>query len=532
MDTQILTEPTRPNLKLNVLLILIWIATAIFSGLRFYNLSQKMYWGDEVASSLRVSGILSKDLSRKLLSQEGQIVSASDMQNYLYEPSPKGLSAVVDSLSTEDAQHPPLVPILQFAWAKAFGAMPGNLRFVSAVFGFLSILAVFFLCLEMFQSIQIASIAGFLLSISPIQLIYSQQTREYSAWTFIILITTLLFLRALRKNGIKDWVFYGISMAAALYTYITSGFVLGAFLIFTFTNKDVPKQKKIYFLTTSGLCLFAFLPWANVILNSVSGVVKNNNWSGSPVGFFDYVFMSILNLSRNLFDVNTWGIWDHPIEIKWTLVPVFIAAGFGILGIYGITKKNANKSATLLLMICACSFLPWFLASLIFGGRYGLVPRYFMPSLVAVSIGLALSISDLLDRNRWSNKLGILILVTIFSFGSISFTKYFSSRSWWTTRPPQLAQDLEDFPTSEKSSLILADLSSTFALLSVSFYVPKNTNFRVEKSFEQLSNEPLPESFILFRPTQALENSLSHIYTFKEIGSGKFLKIASKKSSL
>ena len=59
-------------------LLILLVAISIF--FRFTDLSHKVYWVDEVFTSLRISGYSEKDVSQKLFS--GYLLNPSELQKY------------------------------------------------------------------------------------------------------------------------------------------------------------------------------------------------------------------------------------------------------------------------------------------------------------------------------------------------------------------------------------------------------------------------------------------------------------------
>ena len=152
------------------LTIFLWVVISVACTARFLNLDQKLVWGDEVFSSLRIAGITTNVFSSRLAAVKNKVITAKDLRNIVKPDGNSSYSAVINSLAVEDAQHPPLIPLLQFGWSKLFGSDPSQQRFLSATLGCLGILFIFLLALELFDPLT-ASIAAFFMALSPFQLI-------------------------------------------------------------------------------------------------------------------------------------------------------------------------------------------------------------------------------------------------------------------------------------------------------------------------------------------------------------------------
>jgi uncharacterized membrane protein len=113
-------------------------------------------------------------------------------------------------------------------WIKLFGNSVSYTRFLSVIFGFLSISLIFILTRQLVNT-EAALISSFLLSTSMLQVLYSQEVRLYALFTFLSLLSTYAFLRVYRSNHTK-YLLYFLAILASIYTnYLT------IFLIITFT---------------------------------------------------------------------------------------------------------------------------------------------------------------------------------------------------------------------------------------------------------------------------------------------------------
>jgi len=84
--------------------IIIILTLGIF--FRFVNLDKKIYWGDEVYTSLRLSGHLIEEVNKDIFN--GRIVSQEGIQKYQRINSDKGLVDTVKGLAVEELQLPTL----------------------------------------------------------------------------------------------------------------------------------------------------------------------------------------------------------------------------------------------------------------------------------------------------------------------------------------------------------------------------------------------------------------------------------------
>ena len=70
---------------------------------------------------------------------------------------------------------------------------------------------------------------------------YSQEVRGYTLLLLLLVVATLLYLRAMERSSWSTWTLYGIVMAAALMTQFFAGFVLVAHALGFLTRRPRPR---------------------------------------------------------------------------------------------------------------------------------------------------------------------------------------------------------------------------------------------------------------------------------------------------
>ena len=194
------------------------------------------------------------------------------MQRYLRlggESDRRRLSATVGSLAAEDPQHPPLYYLAGRLWVQFFGDSPAAVRSLAAVFGVLALPLVYWLCLEVFASEGTALVCVALVAVSPFFVLYSQEAREYSLWTAMLVLDACVFLRASRAGRSPAWIAYAAITAAALYVYPLTGLVAIGFGAFLFVRDRARFTSALAgWLIGSLAALAAFLPWLTIMRSS------------------------------------------------------------------------------------------------------------------------------------------------------------------------------------------------------------------------------------------------------------------------
>ncbi|MBD0343956.1 MAG: hypothetical protein ICV63_03805, partial [Coleofasciculus sp. Co-bin14] len=85
---------------------------------RFYNLDRKVYWHDEVYTSIRSFGYTQEEVIQQVF--DGRVIGIEDIQKYQRLNSEKSLSDTLYSL-VQHPEHPPLYYLMVRFWMQLFG---------------------------------------------------------------------------------------------------------------------------------------------------------------------------------------------------------------------------------------------------------------------------------------------------------------------------------------------------------------------------------------------------------------------------
>lgn len=226
---------------------LICLITLIAGMMRFYALSGKSFWVDEVIASL----VSSKPLDRIFM------------------------------LRVEDVSPPFRDYLAHFMFA-IFGKGEFALRFPSAFFGTLSIPLLYFIGMKWFHK-STGIIAAILLTISPYFLHHSQDGRMYPMFIFFSISGFILLLLALEKEQKTIWYWVGFIFITALNIYTTyfafwaliSQLTIAIMLIIWRKITEKRPMKLVWLkLGAIALCLVVililYLPWLPVLGGFIS----------------------------------------------------------------------------------------------------------------------------------------------------------------------------------------------------------------------------------------------------------------------
>src|SRR3972149_10544877 len=138
--------------------------------------------------------------------------------------------------------HPPLAKLIQAGSVKLLGDNSFAWRLPSALFGVLSVAAVYFLAITLFKSQPVALTAALLLSLDNLQLTMSRITmNDVFVTTFIVLALAFFYK--------KSWYLTGLFTGLALATKHSSIFLYPIFIFWFLYSRPRDLLKVVYCLT-------------------------------------------------------------------------------------------------------------------------------------------------------------------------------------------------------------------------------------------------------------------------------------------
>lgn len=163
-------------------------------------------------------------------------------------------------LRSFDDYKPALYAYLAIPTVELFGLNTYATRLPSAIFGILTVLAVYFLVKELFNKKGIALLSAFLLAISPWHIQFSRIAFETNVGLAFNIFTALFFIKGLKK----PWLLSLAAVSAALSIYVyQSEKIFTPLLVITLCfifYKDLFKLPKKYLLAALITGLIAIAP--------------------------------------------------------------------------------------------------------------------------------------------------------------------------------------------------------------------------------------------------------------------------------
>jgi uncharacterized membrane protein len=504
------------NIKwLKFILILVLCLGIIF---RFTNIDRKVYWIDEVHTSLRSSGYSRTEFVD--LAPENSLISIEDLQKFQKIHPDRNLWMGIKALAS--SEHSPLYYFLARLGMEAWGSSIFVTRIVAAFISLLAFPLIYLLALELFADRLTGWIAVALLAISPFHLLYAQEAREYSLLTFTILLSCLTFLKAVKNNTRNSWLLYSFSFALSLYAHSLAILVAIGHGVYLFLNRELVKQKlKLNYGISILLGILLFSPWIAVLIFNDDGV---GQWTERHIAFGVWLQRCLLNLSsiffdvqasypERLFDVET-GVdpsldWTNPIT--YLIIPL---VGSIIYSCYFL--RNTSKSSYLFIWcLIASTAITLSLPDLLISGQRSTVGRY----ITAVYLGIELAVAYCLSinirssgyKNSWKLITASLIILGVWCCGSIV-----QADTWWNKYSSYYNPQVAEIIDRSSNPLVISSTEKISRLTSLSYALQAKTKFILFP--EETTSIDLPSGFsdiYVFRPDDKLVEAIQNDPRYK-----------------
>jgi uncharacterized membrane protein len=403
---------------------LLLVIVLIFGiSFRFINLDQKIYWGDETYTSLRAAGYTVKQGTDHLYT--GQILSTQDLQRYQHPANDTKAVDVIRVLAEED-NHPPLYFLLARMWSQWFGDSAAAMRALSVCFSLLTLPLMYWLCLELFQASMVGWFSVTLIAVSPIFIRYAQESRHYSLWIALILISKILLLRGIRSKTKLHWFGYALSATSGLYTHLFSSLWLAGQGLYVIITERFRPSKTLFLCGITILFVFlTFIPWLVLLILNINSFISASNWIKQPLPISVLANAWSLNFSRTFI---SWESHYNGILI-YLAIPIVVLFVYAVLFLCQTTSK---RIWLLILTPAAVTAITLVLLDLIWGGQRSRIPQYFLPCYISIQITVAyLLASKFCHPGYFLRMFWRTITVLLISASILSCAINSQSETWW-----------------------------------------------------------------------------------------------------
>ncbi|PSB27336.1 glycosyltransferase family 39 protein [Chlorogloea sp. CCALA 695] len=490
------------------LLFIIIIFLGIF--FRITNIENKVYWVDEVATSIRVSGYTKQEVTQNLFNLK--LITVKDLQQYQKLTVQKDLTATIKAL-IKSPEHSPLYFILTRFWVQRFGSSVVATRSLSVVFGLLAIPCVYWLCQELFKTPLVSWVAVALFAVSPFYVAYSQEARPYSLWIVTILSSNIALLRAIRLKNKQSWLLYTVSLTISFYTSLFSIFVaIGQSIYIIFLEKfNLTKTVKRYLLAFT-LGIISFLPWLFIIFYNWQRFQDNTTWMRVPISLPIKIVIWIYSIAIVFVESPIYKGFDAIIITR--IVTDLSLFALIIWAFYFLLNQAPRAVKLFILTSTIVPTLLFILVDLIFDSKTSTAPRYIVPCQLGILLTLAYFLANKLLNKQffWRTILITLISIEIMSCIFILNTspKYQKTRNIYNI---PIAATLNQ----AKAPVLIAETKETLDIISLSYQLEATIKiqFLPQINLSQLINSC--ENVFLFNPSTIWQSQLTQQFKLKQV---------------
>lgn len=307
----------------------------------------------------RIAGVALLALALRLFRIDGQSAWFDEAFTIHASASPWG-----DMLRilVQDFNHPPLHSALVHWWFDVFGVGVLQARVLSAIFGTMAVVALYWLGSLLFDR-RTALLAALLLAISQLGIIYSQEARGYSLLVFLFAIASGFFVKAFRAGNISAFACFVATATLMLYVHYYAIFALGGFVIFALVFRARSSIPALWWVAAVGVIIVAYLPWLT------SGVVESavRNPQGAVS---DQLFARLASPLRALNWFNNGKVagvrdqapwWTLPAGFVLFTVPVLLALRAHLVkeGVrLGAASDGSDREADSVFLLAFLSVIP------------------------------------------------------------------------------------------------------------------------------------------------------------------------------
>ncbi|MEL6555481.1 MAG: glycosyltransferase family 39 protein [Cyanobacteria bacterium J06621_11] len=508
-------------------IIFILIGLGIF--FRLSNLSDPVYWVDEVATSMRISGYTQAEVVAAVATENP--ITIPDLQQFQTIRTDRELSDLSRVLS-QSPEHAPLYFILVRFWAELFGNSVTAMRSLSVLFNSLTIPVIFSLCKSYFQqnkTVQssnifndkelgsyrtgnaIAQSAAALFAISPFFIAYAQEARPYSLWILLLLLTYQYLWKSLQTNRWQHWFTYTFALTLTLYTslltvFIACGQTLAIFIVHRGDNRENNRKYLRPYLLTTTLAFLALSPWCWIILTRWQTLQSNTAWMRTPGSIFATLGTWFYSLAVLFFDV---PVATNPIIFALQALIATVTIALIGYATYVFIQQAPRPIWSLVLTNALAVPFSLLLIDLARNGQAAATPRYLMPTHLGAIIVLAYWLRAGLFSNSQKRRAAIsfILLVSLLSCLITQPSPYLKSRNLSNQDITTLLNEIPSLQLITTPHFIQDLISLSYQLEpDISLYILPTETASPETILTTKLDPQKPT--VLFAPSEAMRNEI------------------------
>ncbi|MHC5717318.1 MAG: glycosyltransferase family 39 protein, partial [Nostoc sp.] len=356
-------------------------------------------------------------------------------------------------------------------------------RSLSALISLFIFPSVYWLCIELFESSLVAWVAMALIAVSPLQLFFAQEARQYSLWMVEILLSSAILLQAIRQEKKENWLLYTLTLVLGLYTHLFTVLVMIAHGIYVVIQQQFHFTKTLLnYLFVNIAAFLMLLPWLIAIIPHINTALELTSgsavkWINNP---FELIAIFLIRVTRIFFDLNlTSDIFAfNSFTLEGSLFYSIPALIFSLsliiyLGFF-LIKFPINKTSLLIFILGGFPSLLLVIYDLISGGIRSIQVRYQLPFYLSLEIIVAYILAfNIFQKSNWQTKIPQFLIVGLLIAGLISDARFFQAENWWMQSDGEFIRETGQFLNQlEKPLLIINDSPVNLGgILTLSHYL-------------------------------------------------------------
>ena len=454
---------------------LLWLSlAAVLAGVvfRFSDLDVKTFWGDETYTLLRVSGYAQRDLDRL---SDGVPRGVDEVRFFQRVHGNRSIRDTINSLAVDEPQHPPLYFVAERLWINIFGDSLSAVRSLSAIAGTGALLGMFWLAAELFPGSNARFLAVALAAVSPFQVVYSHEAREYSAWSAITIIATAALLAAIRRRHLGWWVLYASTVAVGCYTDLIFVYVVAAHALTVLLLRPKLKLRTLSsFVAATAAGIVAFAPWLVTFYQHRAVLSDDIGWAAYPMPLPMYVAKLGFNAAAVFFDL---GFLSTRYAVLTALVLCVVMAALLCVARFAPLIVKA-----IVFPLVTTTSIVFIAGDLVHHSYYATAARYLVPVWIGFEIAVTYACVLYADRistpERWrvawrSTYVALIVL------GCVSNAIGVRQTIWWDNHDDVLAEPTAAAINSVASPLLLLRHDDMPRLLVLSRYLRDDARIEI-----------------------------------------------------
>ena len=320
---------------------------------------------------------------------------------------------------------PPVYYAIAWVWTQLVGTGEFGLRTISAVAGVLTVPVAYLIGVEL-RGRRAGLWAAALVAVNPMMLWYSQEARAYALVTLLGALSALYWLRAERRGGRRDFVWWGIWSGLAIATHYFVAFPILAEALMLLRRPGL--RRSLAGMAVLAGCAIAVAP---VAIHQMS--LGHADWIGNfSLGH------RLAETAATFVTGETGDIIGRPERPWFAFVPLALTLAALALLLRKRAGRERRAAGRPLLLVVAGIGIPAMLA-LVAASKDFVLARNLIPALVPLLAAVGIAISSPASR-RLGSVIGALLVAYSLGFCVLASTDEGFQRPNWSA----VAADIGD----------------------------------------------------------------------------------------